>query len=156
MSRQERLKLPWNAALRHQLAAWLLVLLALMGSVGCSRTPDEQALRDAFDAMLAAAEARKPDDFMEHVADDFASGKGVDRQQLHRILIVQFMRNQSVSVTTSPLEITVDGKRAEMAFKIFVTGSSGGWIPERAEGYSIHTLWRFEDGDWLVEFADWD
>lgn len=155
MSRQERMKPPRDAAL-PQFRWWPSVVVLIVLLMACGRSPDEQALRAAFDAMLTAAEARKPDAFMAHVADDFAGSKGIDRKHLHRVLVVQFMRNQSVSVTTSPLEITIDGKRAEMAFKIFVTGSSGGWIPERAEGYSIRTNWRFEDGDWLVEYAEWE
>lgn len=134
----------------------VLLAVALLLTVACSRSPDEDALREAMAEMVVAVEARTPDAFMQHVAEDFVAAKGLDRKGLHRMLVAQFLRNQAVGVSSGPLEIKIDQTRAEVGFTAFVTGSTGGWIPERAEGYRIKTLWRFEDGAWLLEWADWE
>lgn len=141
---------------RRSPLGWVGLLAAMLLTAACSRSPDEEALREAMAEMVAAAEARRPDDFMQHVAEDFAAAKGLDRKALHRMLLAQFLRNQSVGVTTGPLTVAIDQARAEVRFTAFVTGSAAGWIPERAEGYQIKTLWRFEDGAWLLEWADWE
>ena len=133
-----------------------LLLLSMVLMAACTRSPDEQALRETLGEMVAAIEARQPDEFMQHVAEDFAAAKELDRKALHRMLVAQFLRNQAVGVSTGPASVVIDETRAEVTFTAFVTGSAGGWIPERAEGYQIKTLWRFEDGDWLLEWADWE
>lgn len=145
-----------DGAIRRWPAGWILLLVAVLLTAACSRSPDEEALREAMADMVAAVEARTPDAFMEHIAEDFSAAKGLDRKGLHRMLLAQFLRNQAVGVTSGPLTIAIDETRAEVRFTAFVTGSTGGWIPERAEGYQIKTLWRFEDGDWLLEWADWE
>src|SRR5690606_8303681 len=95
------------------------------------------------------------DGVIESVADTFTGSHGLDRGQLHRLLRLAMLRNQSVGVTLGPLDVAIDGKRATVRFIAMTTGGQGGWIPERARGYRVVTHWRIEDGDWLLQQADW-
>ena len=61
----------------------LLALCAAALIAACSRTPDEQRIRDAIAAMETAVEERNPRDFMAHVADDFVGrDSSIDRATL--------------------------------------------------------------------------
>lgn len=140
---------------RHGRALALgLVLLAVL--IGCSRPADEQALRDTLAAMHDAAEQRNAADLIEHVADNFAGPRGLDRDGLRRLLVVQFMRNRAVSVTPGPVSTRIEGQRAEAEFTAALAGFQEGLLPARADGYRIVTGWRIEDGRWMLERASWE
>lgn len=134
----------------------MLALLALGGLAACSRPADEQALREALSAMHAAAEARDASAVIEHVADNFAGPRGLDRDGLRRLMVVQFMRNRAVGVTLGPLSTRIEGPRAEAEFTVLLTGFQEGLLPSRADGYRVVTGWRVEEGRWLLERASWD
>lgn len=138
-----------------RMARFFGATLMLAALSACSRPADEQALRDSLAAMQLATEQRSSDDFLEHVAEDFAAANGMRRDDLRRLLALQFMRNASVGATLGPVEVRIEGERAQTDFKLLLTGSSGGLIPERADGYTIEAGWRVEDGRWLLERADW-
>lgn len=138
---------------------WLCaaLLLGLFGVLaGCSRAPDEQALRETIAAMQAAAEARDANALIGHVADNFAGAGGLDRDRLRRLLVVQFMRNQRVGVTLGPVSLRIEGPRAEAEFRALLTGFREGLLPSRADGYRIVTGWRIEEGRWVLERAEWE
>ncbi len=133
-------------------SSWLLLILLS----GCSRPADEQALHDTLSAMHEAAEARDAGAVVEHVADNFAGPRGLDRDGLRRLLVVQFMRNRAVGVTLGPVSTRIEGPRAEAEFTALLTGFQEGLLPSRADGYRISTGWRVEDGRWVLERASWD
>jgi hypothetical protein len=128
----------------------------LLGLAGCSRPADEQALRDTIAAIQTAAEAREASAVAEHLADNFAGERGLDKERLRRLLVVQFMRNQRVGVTLGPITMRVDGERAEAEFTALLTGFQEGLLPARVDGYRIVTGWRVEDGRWVLERAEWE
>ncbi|MCK7594847.1 nuclear transport factor 2 family protein [Pseudomarimonas salicorniae] len=141
-------------ALRGAMALACGALLVL--ATGCSRPADEQALRDAIEAMQAAAEERDASALIDHLAGNFAGEGGLDRDRLRRMLVVQFMRNQRVGVTLGPIETRIEGERAEARFTAVLTGFENGLLPVRADGYRIVTGWRIEDGRWVMERASWE
>lgn len=140
---------------KNSAVAWLL-LLALVLLAACSRPADEAALRDTLAAMQQAVERREPGEAMEHVAANFAGANGMDHDALHRLLVVQFMRNRSVGVTLGPVTVRIDGERAEAEFRVLLTGFDQGLLPARADGYRIVTGWRVERGRWVLERASWE
>lgn len=146
-----------NAAVwRLQIARNVVLLAVLCGLSACTRPADEQRLRDTLVALQDAAERRSSDDFMAAVSDNFAGPSGLDRDGLRRLLMVQFLRNQSIGASIAGLELKVENGLAEANFRVLVTGGDGGWIPRRADGYRVSTGWRADGEDWLLERASWE
>lgn len=138
---------------RGLFAACIAVLLAL--AAGCSRTPPEQALRDAIQAMQGAAEARDSDALVEAFSEDFVGPDGMDRDQFRRYLAVLWLRNREVGVNLGPLEVELIGERATVGFTAAATGGEG-WMPDRAQVYRVSTGWRIEGGEWRLISARWE
>lgn len=134
-----------------------LGVLALILLAACSRTPEEQRIREAIAAMQKAVEAREPRTFMKYVADDFTGSKGsVDRTQLHNLMRAQFLRNEAVGVTLGPIDVELVGKRATATVTATLTGGSGGWLPERGGAYRFTTGWKDDGGTWRCISAEWE
>ena len=139
----------------HRVFGALLVTMMMVVG-GCSRSSDEQQLRDAIQTMQQAIEERHPSDFMDFVADDFtASDNGMDRRQLHDLLRLQVLRNERIGVSLVTRELSINGRRATVTLTATLTGSSGGWLPERGSIYSVTSGWRKDDGDWKLIQANW-
>lgn len=134
---------------------WLLGLGLALCLTACTRTPDEEALRAAIDAMQQAGESRDVPAFMDYVADDFmGNGPEFDRQGLERYLRLIAMRNQALGVTRSGTTIEMHGDRAVVRMTLLLTGGAG-WLPERGELLEVESGWRFEGGEWRVASARW-
>lgn len=138
------------AAVARVLLVGLLVWLS-----GCTRSPDEAALRAALDAMAAAVEARDAGDFMEGVADDFTGDHGMDRGQLQSMLRLHILRNARIGVTVLSTDVQLQGDRATVVQRVVLTGGQGSLLPERARPYRIESGWRWNDGRWQVYAARW-
>jgi len=135
--------------------ACLFVLSVL--AAGCSRTPDEQRIRETVAQMEEALEARKPGDFMSGIADDFTgSDRGLDRDALHNMLRAQVIGNATIGVTLGPLDIDLQGERATVRMTATFTGGSGRFVPERGSVYSITSGWRKTGNDWVCINAQWE
>ena len=132
-----------------------LALCALLLVAACSREPEEVRLRNAVEAMQAAAVERRPADFMAFVTDDFIGNNQLDRNGLHGLLRAHLLRNASIGATRGPLEVKMQGERATVNFSVVLTGGQGGLLPEQAQGYAITSGWRLEDGEWRVFLAEW-
>jgi len=125
---------------------------------GCSRTSDEQRIRDAIGAMQQAMQARNPRAFMAHVTDDFIGNEaGFDREALANLLRAEVFRNDDVGVTLGPIEIEMQGDRATAKLiATFTGGSSGGLLPERGSIYTITSGWKRRGSEWLCFSGRWE
>lgn len=141
----------WTRFAELALFAWISLAL-----VACSREPEEVRLRAALEAMQTAATEKRAGDFMEFVADDFAGEGGIDRAALHNLLRAQLLRNASIGATRGPLDLKMQGERAEVNFSVVLTGGAGGLLPERAQGYAIRSGWKLVDGEWRLFVAEWE
>lgn len=132
---------------------WMLLIgLALLGA--CSRAPDEVRLRETIAAMETALEAGEPGEFIDRVADDFSGQDGgIDRRQLHAMLLAHTMRHQNIAVLMGPLDVKRYGERATVTMRVLATG--GQWLPETGRQVDVVSHWRIEDGDWICFRADW-
>src|SRR5690606_32235811 len=77
-------------------ASWVgwIMAVALLGALaGCARTPPEDALREAFDGVQAAIEARDAGDLAGFLAEDFIGPGGLDRDGARRLAALHFMRH---------------------------------------------------------------
>ena len=74
---------------RLGLAAALALTLA-----ACGRSDPERELRATIDRMARAIEARRPDDFLDGLADDFTRETGAfDKRDARRLLAGLMVRN---------------------------------------------------------------
>ncbi|MEO8010154.1 MAG: nuclear transport factor 2 family protein [Dokdonella sp.] len=134
-----------------------LLLMSCLAVVACSRTPDEQRIRESIEQMQTAMQEKQPRDFMRTVADDFTGANGsVDREALHNLLRAQVIGNASIGVTLGPLQIDVQDQRATVRVTATFTGGNGRWIPQRGAVYAITSGWRKDDDEWVCVNAQWE
>lgn len=134
----------------------LLCLAFVLCAAACSRTPDEQRIRQTIAAMQQAMEQREPRAFMAHVADDFVGNDAAfDREALHNLLRAEVLRNDSIGVTLGPIEIELQDDRATARLTATITGGAGGLLPERGAVYAIRSGWRRSGRDWVCFSAQW-
>ena len=132
--------------------AGLLILLA-----ACSRTPDEERIRQTITAMREAIEAHTPRAFMAHVDDDFVGNDaGIDKAALANILRVEVLRNDQVGATLGPIDVELQDDRATVRVTATFTGGSGGLLPERGSVYSITSSWKRKGSEWVCFRAKWE
>ena len=137
--------------LRH--AALFFALLFTL--FGCTKTPNEQLLREAIDAMQAAGEARDVGAFMAFVSDDFSGqNASMDRSALAAYILGIRMRTENIGVTRTKTTITMDGARAKVEFALLVT-DGGKILPAQGQFVTAQTQWRFSGGAWQLASANW-
>ncbi|MEO6064574.1 MAG: hypothetical protein ABIP49_02170 [Lysobacterales bacterium] len=105
--------------------------------------------------MQAAAEAREPRAFIEHVSDDFIGSPGeLDRDNLRNFLRGLLLGQQRVGVTLGPIEVKLYGDdRAHVETTALITGTRGALD---GDSLSIASDWRLDDGDWRCIAATWE
>ena len=130
--------------------------LLLMLLAGCSRSPDEDALRQTIAGMQSALEERSLSGVMSGVADDFGGSEGLDAERMKRLVQMQIIGNRQLGATIGPIDIELQGERATARFSVLLTGGRGGWLPDRGRAYRVESGWRIESGEWRVFYADWD
>ena len=89
-----------------------LILLAAMLLAACgAKTSDESQVRALIDAVETAAEARDASEVLEHVADDYADSRGLDKTQLRNLLRGYFLAHPGLElvVNIESLHFPVDG-----------------------------------------------
>lgn len=143
---------------RGGVARWSLLLAALLLwalAAGCTRTPPEQALRDAMERLLEAIESREAGDVAAVLAEDFIGPGGLDRDGARRLAALHFMRHGDVGVLPGPLDIDLQEAHARVRFSAVLSGGSGRVLPDSARAWQVDTGWRLVDGEWRMTSADW-
>jgi len=134
--------------------AFLLIFIALVATA-CTRTSDEDQIRQALDQAIEAVKARQPKEVVKHLTQDFVGQKQMSAEDVRRFMIAQFFRNRKINIVTTGLNITVENtQQARANFRVVVTGGMD-WIPERLDYYQVETDWVKQDGDWLIRAASW-
>ena len=131
-----------------------LLFLAL-AATACTRTSDEDQIKQNLDQAIEAVKARQPKKVVEHLTKDFVGQEQMSTEDVRRFMIAQFFRNQKINIVTTGLNITVDSaQQAHASFRVVVTGGMD-WIPDRLDYYQVETDWVKQDGDWLIRAAKW-
>jgi ketosteroid isomerase-like protein len=124
---------------------------------GCSRPPDEAALRETIESMRTAAEARDAGGVLDPIAPDFAGRGGeVDREGLSRLIKLEFLRPEAIGVSIGSISIAIEGDRATATFEMTLTDRSRRFLPGGSESYSVVSGWRREGRRWVCVNATWD
>jgi hypothetical protein len=140
-----------------QFRVWCSFLLTLLLLGGCSSELSlEQQIVATLRNMEAHIEAGERRDFMDYVADDFrGQGGELNHDQLNGLLLYQLRRYQKVHAQLLPVSVQPAGlDEAEASFQILLTGGAG-LLPENGQLYQVSSLWRFQEGQWLLQSAQW-
>lgn len=122
----------------------------------CARPPDEVRIRDAIEAMQKAAEARNAGGVTDYIGDDFTGQAGeVNREGFARILKLEFLRKDGISVALGPISVDIDGDRAIAKFEMTLGDSTQRWLPSGTETYAVVSGWRREGSQWICYNASW-
>ena len=124
-------------------------------SMACSRSDPERELRSSVSAMAQAIEQREPAAFLDSLSDDFArESAAFGKQDVKRLLLGAYLRNEKISVNAVVTEVRIDGDRARAKVRVVATGGAG-LLPERGQGWDFDSVWRRENGRWKVYNAEW-
>jgi len=130
-----------------------IILILLL--TACTRTSDEDLIKQNLDQAIEAVKARQPKKVVEHLTQDFVGQEQMSNEDVRRFMIAQFFRNQKINIVTTGLNVTVDNaQQAHASFRVVVTGGME-WIPDRLDYYQVETDWVKQDGDWLIRAATW-
>lgn len=132
------------------------LLLALLLAACSSELSLEQQIIATLRNMEAHIEAGERREFMNNVAEDFrGQGGELNHDQLNGLLLYQLRRYQRVHAQLLPVTVRPAGvDEAEASFQILLTGGAG-LLPESGQLYQVSSLWRLEDGQWLLQSAQW-
>jgi hypothetical protein len=134
-----------------------LAILLLSGLCACSKPLTvEQQIIATIRAMEMKIEEGQRLSFMAHIAEDFSGQDGaMNREQVRVMVIFQLNRHQRLHAQLFPIHVSAvgdDGAKAN--FRALVTGGPS-WIPESGQVFDFVTHWRFVDGDWILQSANW-
>lgn len=137
------------------MAVWV-VSMALAWMTGCSRTPDEQRVREAVDAAVAAAEDVDAGAFGKWLTDDFDGNRGtLDRRGLVGMLRLMRLRGEHLNVLTGPVSVQARGERYVATFTVTLGAGNSRWLPDRLGVYHVTTAWRRDGRRWRCYRATW-
>jgi hypothetical protein len=128
---------------------------AAFALAACTRTPPEQAVREAVAGIEAAIEAGEPRRLHGWLAGDFIGPGGMDRDGARQLAQASLLRYRDLSVVLGPVDVQVEGERAQASFTAAVAGGSGQLLPDAGRIYDVRTGWRLEDGEWRLLSAEW-
>ena len=105
--------------------------------------------------MAQAIEQREPAAFLDSISDDFARESGAfGKQDVKRLLVGAYLRNEKISVSAVVTDVRIDGDRARAKVRVVATGGAG-LLPERGQRWDFDSVWRRENGRWKVYNAEW-
>lgn len=149
-------RIAMRSMIRCRAARACMALLLGMALLACSKTPPEQALRDAMAGLQSSIEAGDASAVRDYLADDFIGPDGLDRSGAHRLATLQLMRHNAVGLTIGPLDISLQADHATVAFAAAMTGIEGRFLPQSGQIYAVETGWRLQDDQWLMTSAYWN
>jgi hypothetical protein len=128
---------------------FLTLLAATLLTACSSSSSDEDRVRSVIDSVEAAAEARDASDVLEHVADNYADSRGMDKAELRDSLRGYFLMHPKLEllVTIESLEFPVDG----LAQAVVTVAAVEFTDPDLQR---LKVEFRRSGGDWRVVRAD--
>ena len=151
-------------------AGWIavVVLVGLAGAIWLARrSPSlspEARIRARFDEAARAAEKRRADEVVEILSERFGGGgEGMraDRDEVRRMLALELLRGQWVSVSVTSARTIVDGSRARSNVDVLMSRSEdrrkgiAALLPGEAAAHRFELELEEEKGEWRVVSGTW-
>lgn len=136
----------------------LLFAGCLFLAVGCSKTPDEEQIRQIIESMTAAMEAGKPAEIAEYLHADFRANRQMNAQQVKQMLMMYGLQQKSVSISVVSSETTIDPVYTDKAYtvmSVLTTGNSARGMLDNGGLHVVNLEWR-KDDEWKLLKADWE
>ncbi|MEM7280695.1 MAG: hypothetical protein AAF438_03540 [Pseudomonadota bacterium] len=133
-----------------------LLLLSLL-LTACAKPPAEEIIREHMDGIQQAVEAKKSRDVLQFLKEDFLGNNHVDKLEVRRILVAQFLRHNNISVVFSSLDVEYRPElpyRATMTGLVAVTGAEN-LLPDDGRLLSIDGTWGLVEDEWRLETLNW-
>lgn len=138
----------------HRPIVSVLFLLIALWLTGCSKTPDEQLIREAIDEIETAVQDRQTQPVIQRLAEGFRGPQDMNVRQVRQLMAAHYFRNRNINVVLAGMRIQINGIDASVNFNAVVTGGVG-TLPDQLQYYDVETVWRKIDGDWRIIRADW-
>ena len=135
----------------------LFLIVLLLGTSSCHKSPALDQLLQRVDALEQAIETRHNDDAIDILSDDFKAGNGQNRKDARRMLLFYSLRNANIHILRTNTEAELDPtyqNQASVTCQVLVPGGQG-LLPERGRSFRISSRWVFQDGDWYLDRLDW-
>ena len=132
----------------------LAILIGLiLGGCQQTATDDKALIRQRLQEMVKAVENRQTGGFLEGIHKDFLGQGTLRKANLTGLLLLQFRRHQSISVSLSDIEIDLKKNQATVTLETSLSGQ-GGWLGQ-GRRLQIQSRWLKVDGQWQAERARW-
>ena len=138
----------------HRSIVSVFFLLSALWLTGCSKTPDEQLIREAIDQIETAVQNRQTQPVLKRLAEGFRGPQDMNVRQVRQLMAAHYIRNRNINVVLAGMRIQINGIDASVNFNAVVTGGVG-TLPDQLQYYDVETVWRKIDGDWRIIRADW-
>ncbi|MCW8826032.1 MAG: hypothetical protein OQK78_06375 [Gammaproteobacteria bacterium] len=141
--------------MRIKIVTLLLVLLF----AACSDAPPaEVAIARNIEAIQNAIEEKNRSDVMEHIAEDFTTGSYLNREELGKMLVLQFLAHNKITVTIVKSDIQLEPGHTDIAnalLSVIVTGATR-LIPNDGRIYQVSARWQQNNGEWMLNRLSWE
>ncbi|MDY0073644.1 MAG: hypothetical protein RBR77_13505 [Thauera sp.] len=137
---------------------WFSALLLGTLLAGCGKFDSLSALEQAAQQLEEGIAGRKTAAVMELLHADFEGSQGMTRQQARQQMTGMFLRYQNIGLLVVNRHCEQDQgfyDRGHCSAQVGVSGAEG-LIPQRAELYTVDTVWQLEGKDWLLREMHWE
>lgn len=129
--------------------------LLLVACAGPDAGP-EDSLRLWVDEMQLAAADKDRSAMLDKISEAYADGRGNSRKDVGDILLLYFLRQQSVAFISTIDEIKVHGgTAAEILLTVAMAGKNEGTFGLSADVYNFELELDSVDSEWLLIGAKW-
>ena len=140
--------------MRTTLIGTCLVLLAACGG-GPEGSP-EDAIRAWVARGEQAAEEKDRGGLLDMISEDYADGRGNNRDEIGDLLRIYFFRQQTIALLTSIDDIVMSGDTAAIVnVTVGMAGTNSGALGLSADAYNFEFELQRDDEEWLLIGARW-
>jgi len=136
---------------------WIMPLLFLLSA--CTEPPPaETIILENIKAIELALEEKNRSDVMQFVADDFIGRGYINREELGKMLLLQFLTHHKITVTVVRKDIKLEPGHTDLIYmkiSVIVTGATR-LIPDDGRIYQVTGRWQFKGDKWLMDRLHWE
>jgi hypothetical protein len=132
------------------------MICALLAACGSPATGPEEALRQWLADAEAAAEDLDRRGLVAMISENYADGRGNDKDSVDKLLRFYFLRQKSVALVMKIDELTViDETVAEVLVTTAGVGTTTRALGINADAYQFALELEMDDDEWMLIGARW-